>query len=82
MWVPLALPWAPLAILGLPGRFGLNLESIFKVNVAQVPRLRTKYGLREFVTGETGVTAVTEVVQKWWLRPHLPHAPGARMTVV
>ena len=27
MWVPLALPWAPLAILGLPGRFELNLES-------------------------------------------------------
>ena len=85
MWVPLALPWAPLAILGLPGRFELNLESIFKVNVAQVPRLRTKYCLREFVTGVTAVTeltAETEVVQKWWLRPHLPHAPGARMTVV
>ena len=65
MWVPLALPWAPLAILGLPGRFGLNLESIFKVNVAQVPRLRTKYCLREFVTGVTGEAEEVEVVQKW-----------------
>ena len=60
MWVPLALPWAPLAILGLPGSFGLNLESIFKVNVAQVPRLRTKYGLRELVVE---VAAVIEVVK-------------------
>ena len=82
MWVPLALPWAPLAILRLSGHFGLNMESTCKVKVAQVPRLRTKYCLREFVTGETAVTEVTEVVQKWWLRPPLPHAPGARMTVV
>ena len=82
MWVPLALPWAPLAILGLSGRFGLDLESTCKVKVAQVPHLRTKYCFWEFATGETGVTAETEVVQKWWLRPHLPHAPGARMTVV
>ena len=85
MWVLLALPWAPLAILGLPGRFGLNFDSIFKVNVAQVQCLRTKYALQEFVageTGETGVTAEAEVEQKWRLRPPLPHAPGARMTVV
>ena len=82
MWVPLALPWAPLAILGLPGRFRLKLEFIFKVNVAQVPRLRTKYGLREFVTGVTAEAELTEVVQKWWLRPHLTRTPGARMTVV
>ena len=52
---------------------------MFKVNVAQVALLRTKYCLREFVTE---VTAETEVVQKWWLRPHLPRTPGARMTVV
>ena len=79
MWVLSALPWAPLAILGLPGRFGLNLESIFKVNVAQVPRLRTKYCLREFVAEKV---EKTEVVQKRWLRSPLPHRPGARMTVV
>ena len=72
MWVPLALPWAPLAILELPGRFGLNLESIFKVNVAQVPCLRTKYGLRELVKG------VAEVVQNGGSDPtsHARRAPG------
>ena len=55
---------------------------MFKVNVAQVPRLRTKYCLWEFVAGKAEVTEKAEVVQKWWLGPHLPHTPGARMTVV
>ena len=56
MWVPLALPWAPLAILGLPGRFGLNLESTCKVKVAQVPRLRTKYRLKSIPRIPAGKT--------------------------
>ena len=33
-------------------------------------------------TGATDATDATEVVQKWWLSPHLPRTPGARMTVV
>ena len=67
----------------------IDLENVsrymFKVNVAQVPCLRTKYRLREFVAGvagEAGGTAEAEMVQKCWLRTPLPHAPGARITVV
>ncbi len=42
IWVPLGpfgLPWG---LFGLLGCSGLNLGSIFRGNVAQVPRLRTK----------------------------------------
>ena len=35
-----------------------------------------------FLEFATDATDATEVVQKWWLRPHLPRTPGARMTVV
>ncbi len=42
---------SPLAFLGLPGCSGLNLGSIFRANVAQVPRLRTKSSLPEFSRG-------------------------------
>ena len=44
----------PLAFLGLPGRSGLNLGSIFRANVAQVPRLRTKSSFLELASGCRG----------------------------
>ena len=45
-----------MAILGFPGRLRLNLGSIFRTNVAQVPRLRTKYSLLEFARGCRGAS--------------------------
>ena len=71
-------PWATRDPSGCQARFG-DLAN------AKSPQIVARSTFLELVAGATevtAVTAVTEVVQKWLLRPQPQCTPGARMTVV
>ena len=79
---PLGSLWLPLGGLGVPcGCFPEILETGDLVSY-EVTCLSTKTRLLEHATGAAGATGAGEVGQELWLGAHLPHAPGARMTVV
>ena len=80
--LPLGCPWLPLGALELPlAPFGPPWAppSNFKLNVHRLRCLSTKSSLLEHAAGAAGAA---EVVSRTRLGAHLPHAPGARMTVV
>ena len=56
--------------------------SNFKLNVHRLRCLSTKSSLLEHAAGAAGAAGAVEVVSRTRLGAHLPHAPGARMTVV
>ncbi len=77
--LPLGCPWLalgnPWLALGALASLWVPLGSFWELNVHRLRCLSTKSSLLEHATA-------AEVVSRTRLGAHLPHAPGARMTVV
>ena len=77
--LPLGRPWLALGALGSLWMPLGSMGSLWELNVHRLRCLSTKSSLLEHAAGAAGAA---EVVSRTRLGAHLPHAPGARMTVV